>query len=190
MPGDDWQKFAGLRAYYGFMWGYPGKKLLFMGQEFAQRREWNFAAELDWDLLEAPAHAGVQAAVRDLNRLCRDTPALHARDCEGEGFRWVVVDDKAQSIAAWLRFGGPDDPPVAVVCNFTPVPRHGYRIGLPGAGRWREVFNSDAAEYGGSGLGNLGEVLAVPVPAHGLDASAEIVLPPLSTLYFRRQTDA
>ena len=190
MPGDDWQKFAGLRAYYGFMWGYPGKKLLFMGQEFAQRREWNFAAALEWDLLEAPAHEGVQAAVRDLNHLYRDSPALHARDCEGEGFRWVVVDDKAQSIAAWLRFGGPDDPPVAVVCNFTPVPRLGYRIGLPGAGRWREVFNSDAAEYGGSGLGNLGEVLAVPVPAHGLDASAEIVLPPLSTLYFRRQTDA
>ena len=190
MPGDDWQKFANARAYLGFMWGYPGKKLLFMGQEFAQRREWNFAAELDWELLEAPAHAGVQAAVRDLNHLYRDTPALHARDCEGEGFCWVVVDDKAQSIAAWLRFGGPDDAPVAVVCNFTPVPRHGYRIGLPGAGRWREVFNSDAAEYGGSGLGNLGEVLAVPVPAHGLDASAEIVLPPLSTLYFRRQTDA
>ena len=190
MPGDDWQKFAGLRAYYGFMWGYPGKKLLFMGQEFAQRREWNFAAQLDWDLLDAPAHAGVQTAVRDLNRLHRDTPALHARDCEGDGFRWIVVDDKAQSITAWLRFGGPDDPPVAVVCNFTPVPRHGYRIGLPGAGRWREIFNSDAAEYGGSGLGNLGEVMAVPTPAHGLDASAEIVLPPLSTLYFRRQTDA
>ena len=190
MPGDDWQKFAGLRAYYGFMWGYPGKKLLFMGQEFAQRREWDFSSELDWGLLDAPAHAGVRTAVRDLNRLHRDIPALHARDCEGEGFRWIVVDDADQSVMAWLRFGGPGDAPVAVVCNFTPVPRHGYRIGLPGAGTWREIFNSDARDYGGSGLGNSGEVLAVPIPAHGLDASVEIVLPPLSTLYFRRHSDA
>ncbi len=190
MPGDDWQKFAGVRAYYGFMWGYPGKKLLFMGQEFAQRREWDFASQLDWDLLEAPAHAGVSAVVRDLNRLHRDHPALHARDCEGEGFRWIVVDDAAQSVTAWLRLGGPDDPPVVVVCNFTPVARVGYRLGLPRAGRWLEIFNSDAGEYGGSGLGNLGEILAVPNPSHGLEASAEVVLPPLSTLYFLRHTYA
>ncbi|MEI9963323.1 MAG: 1,4-alpha-glucan branching protein GlgB, partial [Caulobacteraceae bacterium] len=190
MPGDDWRRFANVRAYYGFMWGYPGKKLLFMGQEFAQRREWDFSSQLDWGLLDAPAHEGVRTLVRDLNRLYRDNPALYVRDCEGEGFRWIVVDDAHQSVAAWLRFGAPGDAPIAVVCNFTPVPRSGYRLGLPGPGRWREVFNSDAREYGGSGMGNFGEVVASPVPAHGLDASAEIVLPPLSTLYFRRQTDA
>ena len=190
MPGDDWQRFANLRAYYGLMWGYPGKKLLFMGQEFGQWREWNFAEHLDWWLLDYPSHQGLKASVRDLNRLYRETPALFARDCEGEGFRWIVVDDQAQSVAAWMRYGGPDDAPVAVVCNFTPMPREGYRIGLPKAGRWREIFNSDALGYGGSGVGNLGEILAADVPSHGYDASATIVLPPLSTLYFRFEPDA
>ncbi len=190
MPGDDWRKFAGARAYYGFMWGYPGKKLLFMGQEFGQRREWDFASQLDWGLLEHAPHRGLSTVVRDLNRLYRDNPALHARDCEGEGFRWIVVDDADQSVMAWMRFGAPGDPPVAVVCNFTPVPRIGYRIGLPGAGRWQEVFNSDALDYGGSGLGNLGAINAEPAGAHGFEASAEIVLPPLATLYFRLQYDA
>jgi 1,4-alpha-glucan branching enzyme len=190
MPGDDWQKFAGLRAYYGFMWGYPGKKLLFMGQEFGQRSEWNFRWELDWFLLGYEPHRQISAAVRDLNHLYRDNGALHARDCEGEGFRWVVADDADQSILAWLRFGGPDDPPVAVVCNFTPVPRWGYRIGLPTAGRWVEIFNSDARDYGGSGLGNHGAVQAENIGAHGLPASAEILVPPLSTVYFRFQPGA
>ena len=190
MPGDDWQRFANARAYYGLMWGYPGKKLLFMGQEFGQWREWNFAQPLDWWLLDFPRHKGLKAAVSDLNRLYQDTPALHARDCESEGFGWIVVDDKAQSVAAWMRYGGPDDAPVAVVCNFTPVPREGYRIGLPKAGRWREIFNSDALDYGGSGLGNLGEILATALPSHGYDASVTIVLPPLSTLYFRFEPDA
>ena len=185
MPGDDWRQFAGLRAYYGWMWGYPGKKLLFMGQEFAQRREWNFDGELDWGLLQAPLHAGVRNAVRDLNRLHREIPALHARDCEPDGFRWIVVDDADQSVVAWLRFGGPEDAPVAIVCNFTPVPRPGYRIGLPAPGRWREVFNSDAVDYGGSGMGNLGAVTAASLPAHGLPASAVLTLPPLASLYFR-----
>ena len=190
MPGDDWQRFANARAYYGLMWGYPGKKLLFMGQEFGQWREWNFAQPLDWWLLDFPRHKGLKAAVSDLNRLYQDTPALHARDCESEGFGWIVVDDKAQSVAAWMRYGGPDDAPVAVVCNFTPEPREGYRIGLPKAGRWREIFNSDALDYGGSGLGNLGEILATALPSHGYDASVTIVLPPLSTLYFRFEPDA
>jgi 1,4-alpha-glucan branching enzyme len=189
MPGDDWKKFAGLRAYYGFMWGYPGKKLLFMGQEFGQRREWDFAGELDWDLLQYAPHQGLQAVVRDLNRLYRETPALHRYDCEGRGFRWIVVDDKDQSVAAFLRFGDEGDAPVAVACNFTPVPRMGYRIGLPRPGRWLEVFNSDAQDYGGSGMGNLGAVEAQPVPAHGLAASAEIVLPPHGAVYFRFQPD-
>jgi 1,4-alpha-glucan branching enzyme len=190
MPGDDWQRFANLRAYYGLMWGYPGKKLLFMGQEFGQWREWNFAEQLDWGLLDYASHQGLKASVRDLNHLYRETPALFARDCEGEGFGWIVVDDQAQSVAAWMRYGGPDDAPVAVVCNFTPVPREGYRIGLPRAGRWLEIFNSDALDYGGSGLGNLGEIIAIAAPSHGYDASATIVLPPLSTLYFRFEPDA
>jgi 1,4-alpha-glucan branching enzyme len=132
----------------------------------------------------------LKASVRDLNHLYRQTPALHARDCEGEGFRWIVVDDKAQSVAAWMRYGGPDDAPIAVVCNFTPVARANYHIGLPLAGRWREIFNSDALDYGGSGQGNLGEILATNVPSHGYDASAIIVAPPLSTLYFRFEPDA
>jgi 1,4-alpha-glucan branching enzyme len=187
MPGDDWRKFAGVRAYYGFMWASPGKKLLFMGQEFGQRREWNFAGELDWDLLTQASHRGVAALVRDLNRLYRTTPALYARDCEQEGFQWIVADDKDQSVVAWLRFGPEDAPPVAVVCNFTPVPRSGYRIGLPHAGMWREVFNSDATEYGGSGQGNLGAIKAWASPAHGLPASAEALLPPLSAVYFQFQ---
>ncbi len=189
MPGDDWRKFAGARAYYGFMWGYPGKKLLFMGQEFGQWREWDFNDQLDWTLLDHPNHAGLKAAVADLNRLYRSTPALYARDCEPDGFRWIVVDDQAQSVIAWLRTGEAGDPPVMVVCNFTPVPRPGYRVGLPHAGRWDEVFNSDAAVYGGSGLGNLGGVMAEPIPGHGLEASAEIMLPPLSTVYFRYRPD-
>jgi 1,4-alpha-glucan branching enzyme len=190
MPGDEWRRFAGGRAYYGFMWGYPGKKLLFMGQEFGQLREWNFSQSLEWGLLDYPVHQGLKASVRDLNRLYRDNPALYARDCEGEGFRWIVVDDKDQSVAAWMRFGAPGDPPIAVVCNFTPVPRSPYRIGLPAAGRWREIFNSDALDYGGSGMGNLGQIEAAARPSHGYEASADIVLPPLSTLYFRFEPNA
>jgi len=189
MPGDDWQKFANARAYYGFMWGYPGKKLMFMGQEFGQWAEWNFNQELDWDLLQHAPHQELQRVVGDLNRLYRETPALHARDGEAEGFRWIVVDDEAQSVAAWLRFGAPGDPPVAVICNFTPEPRRPYRLGLPHAGWWREVFNSDAEVYGGSGLGNLGGTHAHETPSHGFPASAEIVLPPLAAVYFRYEPD-
>ncbi|HEX8669379.1 MAG TPA: 1,4-alpha-glucan branching protein GlgB [Allosphingosinicella sp.] len=185
MPGDQWQKFANARAYYGFMWAHPGKKLLFMGQEFGQEREWNFGTELDWHLLGHPLHAGLKAAVSELNRLYRTIPALHARDCEGEGFRWIVADDADQSVLAWLRFGEPDDAPVAAVSNLTPVPRPGYRIGLPAEGRWTEVFNSDARDFGGSGMGNLGAVTATAHPSHGFPASAEVTIPPLSTLYFQ-----
>ncbi len=190
MPGDDWRKFAGVRAYYGFMWGHPGKKLLFMGQEFAQRREWDFAGALDWSLLNVPSHAGVRAVVRDLNRLHRQTPALHARDCEAGGFRWIVVDDAERSVTAWLRLGGQNDAPVVVACNFTPVPRHAYRIGLPAAGLWREIFNSDSLAYGGSGQGNLGAVEATTEPSHGFPASALFTLPPLSAVYFMFQPAA
>ncbi|QAY79914.1 1,4-alpha-glucan branching protein GlgB [Sphingosinicella sp. BN140058] len=185
MPGDLWQKFANARAYYGFMWGHPGKKLLFMGQEFGQLKEWAFGTELDWHVLADPLHAGLKNAVAALNRLHRSVPALHRRDSEADGFRWIVADDADQSVIAWLRFGDEGDPPVAVISNMTPVQRHAYRIGLPVAGRWSEIFNSDAHEYGGSGMGNLGAVNATEQPAHGYPASVELVLPPLSTLYLK-----
>jgi len=185
MPGDEWQRFANVRAYYGFMWGHPGKKLLFMGSEFGQTAEWNFDQSLDWHLLRYDIHRGVQDLIRDLNGVYRATPALHARDCEPEGFRWVVADDHANSVLAWLRFGEPGDAPVAVVSNFTPVPRDNYRIGLPLSGRWEEILNTDAGRYGGSNLGNLGGVMAEVEPSHGLPASAEVVLPPLATVFLR-----
>jgi 1,4-alpha-glucan branching enzyme len=174
MSGDDWQKFANLRAYYTLMWGYPGKKLLFMGQEFAQRREWNESGPLDWWLLDAPAHAGVRRLVRDLNRLYRDKPALHARDCESDGFAWTVVDDKANSVFAWIR-RAPGVPPIAVIANMTPAVRHGYRLSLPAEGPWKEMVNSDALDYGGSGIGNLGVVMVS-------GGHAVLTLPPLATI--------
>ncbi len=176
MSGDDWQKFANLRAYYGLMWGYPGKKLLFMGQEFAQRREWSEERSLDWELCDAPAHAGVRTLVRDLNRAYRDLPALHARDCEAGGFSWLVVDDAAASVFAWLR-EAPGAPPVAVISNLTPQVHDHYRVPLPRDGRWREAINSDAAIYGGSGQGNGGAVVAS-------GGAATVILPPLATLMF------
>ncbi|MCB1438565.1 MAG: 1,4-alpha-glucan branching protein GlgB [Nitratireductor sp.] len=174
MSGDDWQKFATLRAYYAFMWGYPGKKLLFMGQEFAQRREWSEERSLDWDLLEAPAHQGVSKLVRDLNHLYRGHPALHARDCEPEGFEWLIADDSANSVFAWQR-KAPGHPPIAVITNFTPVPREGYEIPLPADGEWTEILNTDAALYGGTNTGNGGKVIA-------RGGRAIITLPPLATI--------
>ena len=183
MPGDEWQRFATARAYYAFMWAHPGKKLLFMGQEFGQVREWDFDGSLDWSLLQSPFHEGLRLLVRDLNRAYRTTPALHQRDCEPEGFQWIVVDDAEQSVYAWLRRGAPGEAPVAVVCNFTPVPRTHYRIGLPWPGRWREALNTDARDYAGSGVGNLGSVLAQAQPSHGFAASAEVTIPPLAVIY-------
>jgi 1,4-alpha-glucan branching enzyme len=174
MSGDDWQQFANLRAYYAMMWGYPGKKLLFMGQEFAQRREWSEERSLDWDLMDAPAHRGVADLIRDLNRLYRGTPALHARDCEGEGFGWLIADDAANSVFAWIRMA-PGAAPVAVIVNLTPALHSHYRVPLPHDGEWAEVLNSDAAIYGGSGQGNMGRVVA----EHG---AAHIVLPPLAAV--------
>jgi 1,4-alpha-glucan branching enzyme len=185
MPGDDWQRFANLRALFGLMWGHPGKKLLFMGGEFAQAREWNHDISLDWHLLADPRHRGVQAWVRDLNRLYRGEPALHRRDCRGDGFRWAVVEDAGASVFAWLRFGEEGDAPVLVVLNLTPVPRHGYRIGVPRAGFWAEALNSDATAYGGSGMGNLGGVASTPQPMHGMADSVSLTLPPLSALFLR-----
>lgn len=174
MAGDDWQQFANLRSLYTFMWGYPGKKLLFMGQEFAQRREWSEGRGLDWHLRSSAAHEGMRTLVRDLNHLYRDRPALHARDCEGEGFRWLVADDAAQSVFAWLR-SAPGEKPIAVVANMTPVARAPYQLPLPHDGRWREIMNSDAHGYWGSGCGNLGGVEAT-------DGAAWVTLPPLATI--------
>jgi 1,4-alpha-glucan branching enzyme len=175
MSGDNWQKFANLRAYYGLMWGYPGKKLLFMGQEFAQRDEWGESQGLDWRLLDAPAHESVRRLVRELNRLYRSRPALHANDCEPGGFRWLVVDDAANSVFAWLRTAA-DAPPIVVVVNFTPQIHYGYRLTLPHGGRWKEIFNSDSNLFGGSGVGNFGAVYALD------DGSVGLTLPPLATI--------
>jgi 1,4-alpha-glucan branching enzyme len=184
MPGNEWERFANLRAYYGFMWGHPGKKLLFMGCEFAQSAEWRQGGELRWDEAQLPAHAGVQALIRDLNNIYRTQPALHRRDCEQDGFRWVALDERDTSIFAWLRFGNEEDPPLLVVCNFTPVVRQDWRCGVPLAGHWRELLNTDAQIYGGSGCGNLGGVTAQPGEHQGQVAHATICLPPLATLIF------
>jgi 1,4-alpha-glucan branching enzyme len=182
MPGDRWQRFANLRAYLGFMWAHPGKKLLFMGGELGQEREWNHDAALDWNALRDPLHQGIQQTVRDLNRLYRQLPALHLADCEGGGFHWIVGDDRDNSVFAFYRAGTPGSPPVLAVCNFTPVPRMRYRLGAPRAGHWREVFNSDAGLYGGSNLGNAGGTNATTLPSHGQPFSLELLLPPLATV--------
>jgi 1,4-alpha-glucan branching enzyme len=183
MPGGAEERFANLRAYYAFMWGHPGKKLLFMGQEFAQPGEWNHNAELDWAALDDPRHAGMQRLVRDLNTLYRGEPALHVSDTDPGGFQWIEADDAANSVYSWIRRGGPEDPNVVVVCNFTPVERPGYRVGLPAAGPWREALNTDAQIYGGQGRGNFGVVTAQTDPHQGQAASAEIYLPPLAAIF-------
>ena len=182
MPGDDWQKFANIRAYYGLMWGYPGKKLLFMGQEFAQVREWSEARPLDWDLLDARMHDGVRRWVRDLNRLYRERPALHARDCRGDGFQWSIVDDSQNSVFAWVRWAD-NASPIAVIVNLSGRALDGYRVPLPRDGPWREALNSDATVYGGAGAGNLGGCRAE-------GGVAAITLPALSALYFEHDPAA
>lgn len=187
MPGDRWQRFANLRAYLGFMWAHPGKKLLFMGCEIGQPHEWNHDAEIDWGLLGDPAHAGIQRLVRDLNRLYAAEPALHRRDAEPEGFRWLIGDDRANSVFAFLRQGREGDVPVLVACNMTPVPRHGYRIGVPRPGRWREIANTDSRFYGGSDVGNDGGAVAHDLPSHGEAQSVLLTLPPLATVMLRAE---
>jgi 1,4-alpha-glucan branching enzyme len=197
VPGDDWQKFATLRALYGFMYGHPGKKLLFMGGEFGQTREWYHDASLDWHLLdEGPYHRGLQRLVADLNRVYRSEPALHEVDFDAAGFQWIDANDSSGNVLSFLRYGkaggtGNGDVPthpaegqaLACVANFAGMPHHGYRIGLPRGGFWREVLNSDAEGYGGSGVGNLGGVEAVEEPWHGQPFSATIAAPPLGTVW-------
>jgi 1,4-alpha-glucan branching enzyme len=184
MPGDDWQRFANLRAYYGFMWGHPGKKLLFMGQEFAQPTEWNHDSELPWALLQDERHAGVQRLVRDLNRLYREQPALHRLDGDGAGFEWIGAHDAERSLYSWLRRDGQGGI-VLVVSNMTPVPREAMTLGVPdGAAAWREVLNTDSAHYGGSNLGNGAATLPVQgVASHGRERSITVTVPPLATVF-------
>ena len=186
MPGDEWQRFANLRAYLGFMWTHPGKKLLFMGCEFAHPKEWNHDTEMSWDLLQQASHRGVQGAVRALNRLYQTEPALYQRDFDAAGFTWVVGDDRAQSVFAYLRHGEAGTAPVLAVCNFTPVPRYGYRVGVPG-GAWREIFNSDNAGFGGADIGNAGVLRAEAAPLHGQPGSILLTLPPLATIILRQE---
>nr|WP_245155751.1 1,4-alpha-glucan branching protein GlgB [Paracoccus ravus] len=181
MPGDEWQQFANLRAYYAFMWTHPGKKLLFMGCEFGQAEEWNHNDQLNWNAAERPLNAGLQRLVRDLNHLYRDTPALHIHDADPAGFRWIR-NDSEQSVIAYQRCGDDGDASVVAICNMTPVPRHGFRIGLPHAGVWSEAINTDAAVYGGSGQGNMGRVRAAAEPLDDQPASVELTLPPLSVV--------
>jgi 1,4-alpha-glucan branching enzyme len=185
MPGDTWQKFANLRALYGYMYGQPGKKLLFMGGEFGQWREWNHDDSLDWHLLENPPHAGLSRWVEELNALYRREPALHELDFDPAGFEWVDCNDAEQSVLTFLRKGRSTGDIMLVVCNFTPVPRHNYRVGVPRGGFWREVLNSDAPEYGGSGQGNIGGATAAPISAHGRLHTLTVVVPPLATVFFR-----
>jgi 1,4-alpha-glucan branching enzyme len=185
MPGDDWQRFANLRALYGYMWAQPAKKLLFMGDEIAQWREWASDEQLDWHLLETPGHEGVRRWIEDLNGLYRAEPAMHALDNDPHGFEWVDANDAQASALTFLRRSRGGSDVILVACNFTPVPRSSYRIGVPEAGFWKEVLNSDAEAYGGSGQGNLGGVEALPVPLHGRPRSLTVTLPPLSVVFFK-----
>jgi 1,4-alpha-glucan branching enzyme len=185
MPGDDWQKFANLRALYGYMWAHPGKKLLFMGGEFGQRREWTHDGELEWWVAQLPEHAGVQHLVRDLNRVYRSEPALHRIDFSADGFEWLDISSADVSVIAFLRKAPGQGAPLLVVCNFTPVPRPNFLVGVPSRGIWREILNTDAREYGGSGWGSMGSVESVPVTTQGRLESVNLHLPPLATVVLR-----
>jgi 1,4-alpha-glucan branching enzyme len=185
MPGDEWQKFANLRLLYGFMFGHPGKKLLFMGDEFGQWSEWNHEASLEWDLLKTPLHAGLQRWVRDLNTAYRGQPSLHELDFSAAGFEWVDCKDSQRSIISFLRRGQNTNDQTLFVCNFTPVVRENYRVGVPLEGSWKEVLNSDAALYGGSGQGNLGALSTIPLPIHGRPYTLNMRLPPLGIVAFQ-----
>jgi 1,4-alpha-glucan branching enzyme len=186
MPGPDEQKLANLRLLLGYMYAQPAKKLLFMGADLAQWREWNHDASLDWHLLQDPRHAGVQRWLADLNRLYREEPALHELDCDPAGFEWIDCQDSENSVVLVLRKAKGPAPPVVAAFNFTPVARRGYRVGVPGGGFWWEVLNSDAEDYGGHGEGNLGGQEASATPAHGRPHSLSLVLPPLSAVFLRQ----
>jgi len=188
MPGDEWQRFANLRLLFGYMFGHPGKKLLFMGGEFGQWSEWSHDGSLEWHLLQAPLHAGLQRWVRDLNTAYRGQPALYQRDFEAGGFTWVDCSDFQRSVISFLRRGQNPDDQLLFVCNFTPVVRANYRVGVPQHGSWNEILNSDAPLYGGSGQGNFGGLQAAPLPVHGQSFSLNMTLPPLAVLVFRHES--
>ena len=187
MSGDEWQKYANLRLLFGYMYGHPGKKLLFMGGELAQWKEWNHDESLEWHVLQYPFHQGVQRWVKDLNHLYGTEKALHELDFQGEGFEWIDFHNWEQSILSFLRKGKSIDETILVVCNFTPLPRYNYRTGVPAGGFWKEVLNSDAQIYGGSGHGNMGGAEASPVPADRRNLSLSLTIPPLSILFFKRE---
>jgi len=185
MSGDEWQKFANLRAYFGFMWGHPGKKLLFMGSEFGQWQEWNFAASLEWVDTEAPNHQGVQNFVKDLNALYKREPALFEDDFEWTGFTWIDANDSDNSVFSFVRNSKSSDEFIVVISSFTPIVRHGYRVGVPRSGFYKEILNSDSSHYWGSNVGNGGGVQTDPIPFHGYDQSLSLTLPPLATIYLK-----
>jgi 1,4-alpha-glucan branching enzyme len=186
MPGDEWQRFANMRLLLGYMFAQPAKKLLFMGAEFGQVSEWSHDRSLDWNVLEYPVHRGLMNWVEQLNRVYRNEAALHWFDNDPRGFEWVDCNDTPASIISLLRKGENGDDAILVVCNFTPVPRVNYSVGVPTGGYWRELLNSDAREYGGSGMGNMGGVQALPQSAHGRPYSLRLTLPPLGALFLKR----
>jgi 1,4-alpha-glucan branching enzyme len=187
MPGDVWQKYATLRALYGYMYGHPGKKLLFMGCEFGQWREWNHDRSLDWHLLDYPAHAALRRYVQDLNATYRAEPALHQVDFDLAGFRWIDCNDNENSVVSMVRYARDRHDFVVMVFNFTPMPRNDYRIGVPEAGWYAERLNSDAELYGGGNLGNGGGAATEPIVAHGFDQSLRLIIPPLGCLLLKKQ---
>jgi 1,4-alpha-glucan branching enzyme len=185
MPGDDWQRFANLRAYYGFMFGHPGKKLLFMGAEFGQEREWDHDHSLDWHLLDQDRHRGIQRLVRDLNALYCRLPSLHALDCDPGGFEWLIMNDADHSVFAWMRKGNTSRERCLVVANFTPQVHHDYYIRVPFFGRWREILNTDSAHYGGSNVGNAGAVETLS----GVIPKLKLTIPPLAVIFLVPELD-
>ena len=185
MPGDEWQRFANARAFLAYMYGHPGKKLLFMGSEFGQTEEWNYHFSLPWHLLQYPVHSKLQTAVKELNWLYRREPAMNEVDDDYSGFEWIDFRDAESSIISFLRYSRERREFLVFCCNFTPVPRHHYRIGVPHAGRYLEVFNTDAEMFGGSNMGNAGEVRAEEIANHGRPASLSITLPPLAIVVFK-----
>jgi 1,4-alpha-glucan branching enzyme len=184
MPGDEWQRFANLRALFGYMYTHPGKKLLFMGGEFGQWDEWNHEQQLAWHLDQHPLHHGVQRWLKDLHATYRSEAALWQQDFSGSGFEWIDCTDSDNSVLSYIRIDEANERPVLIVINFTPTPRHNYRVGVPRPGYWKELLNSDAAFYGGSGQGNYGGVQSVPVSAHGRYHAVSLNLPPLGALVF------
>jgi len=187
MPGDEWRQFANVRAFLAYMWGHPGKKLLFMGQDIGQREEWNASGQIRWELLEFDFHHKLQALVRELNRIYRSSPALYQVDFSYRGFEWVDFHDSANSVIAFLRRAEDPRDFILFCCNFTPVPRAGYEFGVPEEGFYEEILNTDSELFGGSNLGNGGLVSSRPIPKHGRQSSISVTLPPLAVVAFRKR---